>query len=154
MYVVHDLSWFFSSYNLRILLSSSLDCQVQLFYLRQTTKVARNDLAKRLSWTSQRTLRSIVATSHSFAVVTSDTCAVWMGVKPLLMRTTFGPYSGTGWTLLREMSLCISQAFMCCWLYPRDGRKTQVPFLFTKDVVICASTGENSSWPCWIAFSK
>lgn len=85
--------------------------------------MARNDLAKRLSWTSQRTLSSIVDTSLSLALVTSDAWVMHMDTKPLVMGTVFGPYSRTMWALLRETSLCISQALMFCWLYPSDRRK-------------------------------
>lgn len=56
-----------------------------------------------------------------------------MDAKHVVRREMFGLYSGTGWVLLREMSLCISQAFSCYWLYPRDGRKARVNFLSIKD---------------------
>lgn len=138
--------------NSRTPLSSSLDCQVQWFNLRQATKGSMKDLAKRWIWSSQRTLSSIVnACFPTFQNQKPFICYPNLrygcfvdGRNIGLWGCCFVLFRYGGGALLREMSLCISQALMCCWLYPRDGRKTEVPFVFIKDIVIYASSGENS----------
>lgn len=60
MYFVHDLRWFFSPCNSRILLPSSQECQVQLFLFKANYRSGQDDLAKRLSPASQKAISSVV----------------------------------------------------------------------------------------------
>jgi len=144
MYFVHDLRWFFSPYNLRIPLPFSLEFQVQLFHLKQATKVARRDLAEILRLTFQMSISPVVDVWIPFCQVKAayllylpqmEYIQLWG--KCAIFRFWVDPAQ-------RDVTLQFSSIYLLL-VIPKRWSKPQVSFLFIEDMVICESIGENTT---------